>query len=82
MILAHGGATPLGRPLKEVDHLMKHQAATTVAPKHLPTELEALSPLAVTVLNEHTNDADLCAVCGSAWPCEQAVLAEHNVAAL
>lgn len=31
------------------------------------------------VLNEHTNQHDLCAVCGSAWPCERAVLAEHNL---
>ncbi len=57
---------------------MKHQAATTLAAKRLPTELEAPSSLAVTVPNEHTNQADLCAVCGSAWPCERVVLAEHN----
>lgn len=68
----------MGRSLKEVDHLMKHQAATTLAPKRLPTELEALSSLAVTVLSEHTNQADLCAVCGSAWPCERVMLAEHS----
>ncbi len=43
------------------------------------TALEALSSLAVTILNEHTDDADnLCVVCGSAWPCELVVLAEHN----
>lgn len=29
------------------------------------------------VMNEHTNDHDLCAVCGSAWPCERVVLADH-----
>ena len=45
-------------------------------------DLGALSSLAVAVLNEHTNQAGLCAVCGSAWPCEQASLAEHNLAAL
>jgi hypothetical protein len=56
--------------------------ATEPVQASAPAELEALSSLAVTVLNEHTNDADLCAVCGSAWPCEQAVLAEHNLAAL
>jgi hypothetical protein len=34
-------------------------------------DLGPLSLLAVTVLNEHTNDANL-------WPCERVVLAEHN----
>jgi hypothetical protein len=49
----------------------------------LPAGLEALSSLAVRVLNQHTNHnhADLCAVCGCAWPCERAVLADHNLAA-
>lgn len=41
--------------------------------------LGALLSLAVTVLNEHTNDAGLCVACGCAWPCEPAVLAEHNL---
>lgn len=50
---------------------------------NLPVGLEVLSSLAVTVLNEHTNQAGLCgAVCGSAWPCESAVLADSNVATL
>ncbi len=48
----------------------------------LPVGLEALSSLAVRVLNEHTNQAGRCTACRSAWPCEQASLAEHNVAAL
>lgn len=48
----------------------------------MPPELEALVSLATRALNEHTNDAVLCAVCGSAWPCERAVLAEHNLAAV
>jgi hypothetical protein len=39
-----------------------------------------LVDLATIVMNEHTNDRDLCAVCGSAWPCERVVLAEHNLA--
>ena len=76
--MIQGRATRWGDPLKEVDHLMKHQAAATVAPMPLPTELEALSSLAVTVLNGPTNDADLCGVCRSAWLCERIVLAEHN----
>lgn len=45
-------------------------------------DLGALASLAVRVLNEHINQAGRCAVCGSAWPCEQASLAEHNLAAL
>jgi hypothetical protein len=48
----------------------------------LPVGLEALSSLAVRVLNEHTNQAGYCTACRSAWPCEQASLAEHNLAAL
>jgi hypothetical protein len=44
-------------------------------------DLRALSSLALAVLNEHTNQAGRCTVCGSAWPCEQASLAEHNLAA-
>lgn len=55
---------------------MNRQAPDTVSP-----EFEALISLATRALNEHTNDADLCAVCGFAWPCEFAVLAEHNLAA-
>lgn len=82
MILTQAGATRWVDPLKEVDHLMNHQAATTLAPEDLRAELQALSSLAVTVLTEHTNDADLCAVCGCAWPCDLAVLADHNLAAL
>lgn len=51
-------------------------------PQPLPPELEALISLATRVLNEHTNQAGLCALCGCAWPCESAVLAEHNLAAV
>ncbi len=28
-----------------------------------------------TVLNDHVDDAGLCAVCGSAWPCDTTLLA-------
>jgi hypothetical protein len=45
-------------------------------------DLERLAQLAVRVLGEHVNDRDLCAVCGCAFPCESAVLAEHNTALL
>lgn len=44
------------------------------------TEVDALRQLATAVLNEHTNLRDLCAVCGCAFLCERAVLAEHNLA--
>ena len=42
-------------------------------------ELEALRALASRVINQHVDDRGLCAVCGSAFPCELAVLAEHNL---
>lgn len=45
----------------------------------LVSEFIKLAELATRVMNEHTNDRDLCAVCGSAWPCERVVLAEHNL---
>lgn len=51
-------------------------------PDYMPPELDALIGLATEALNTHVNDADLRAVCGCAWPCEWAVLAEHNLAAL
>ncbi len=55
------------------------EAAPPLRGGDLPAGLEALSSLAVTVLNVHTNQVDLCAVCGSAWPCERVVvLAEHS----
>jgi len=46
------------------------------------TELEHPAQLATVVLHEHINDDCLCAVCGCAFPCESAVLAEHNMALL
>ncbi len=38
-----------------------------------------LSRLATVVMNEHSDDNGLCVICGSAWPCERVVLAEHNL---
>jgi hypothetical protein len=49
-------------------------------PEPVPPELEALISLATRALNEHTNETGRCVVCGCVWPCEHAVLAEHNVA--
>jgi hypothetical protein len=51
-----------------------HHAATTPT----PAGLEALTSLAVTVLNAHTDAAGLCSVCGCGWPCELVLLAGHN----
>ncbi len=53
-----------------------------VMAEHLMPEIEQLIALGSRVMNEHTNDHALCAACGSAWPCERVVLAEHNLALL
>lgn len=45
-----------------------------------PAAMDMVLSLATTVLNEHTDDAGVCAVCGSAWPCQSVVLADHNLA--
>jgi len=58
--------------------MSSQDTAPLLAGSDLPPDLVTLSSLAVSVLNEHVNDADLCAVCESAWPCELVVLAEHN----
>lgn len=42
-------------------------------PDYILPELAALIGRATQALNTHVNDADLCAVCGCAWPCERAV---------
>ncbi len=34
-----------------------------------PLELKFPCGIATAVLNEHVNSADMCATCGSAWPC-------------
>jgi hypothetical protein len=46
----------------------------------LDAEIEKLAQLASAVINEHANCHGVCAVCGSAFPCDRAVLAEHNLA--
>jgi hypothetical protein len=43
-------------------------------------EIDVLTHHAAEVLNEHTNDHGWCAGCDKAFPCERAVLAEHNLA--
>jgi hypothetical protein len=48
----------------------------------IQADLKHLGQLATTVLGEHVNDRGLCAVCRAAFPCDLAVLAEHNLALL
>jgi hypothetical protein len=57
-------------------------AAGLQATDSLVAEIEHLAQIASVVLNVHINQEGLCAVCGCAFPCESAVLAEHNVALL
>lgn len=52
----------------------------TMTAPDVESEIDALHHLATVVLNEHNDDRGLCAVCGCAFPCERAVLAEHNLA--
>jgi hypothetical protein len=63
---------------------MERPSASVAVPvtDYFPPELELLCSRAVLVLNEHIDAAGLCAVCGSAWPCERVQLAEHNLAVL
>jgi hypothetical protein len=49
----------------------------------LNAEIEHLAHVASAVLNTHTNDHGRCATCvGVAFPCDRALLAEHNLAVL
>ena len=46
-------------------------------------ELDRLHRLATAVITAHTNDNGLCSVCRDVeFPCEWAVLADHNAALL
>ena len=47
-----------------------------------PSEFAHLCAVATREINEHVSDDGLCVICGSVWPCERAVLAEHNLAVL
>jgi len=49
---------------------------------YIRPELDLLRGNATAVMNEHVNDAGLCAICGAAWPCERVLLAEHNLVLL
>jgi hypothetical protein len=52
---------------------------TTITDDSVLTELVKLVNLATVVMNEHKNDGGLCVVCGSAWPCERVLFADHNL---
>jgi len=45
-------------------------------------ELVQLLATAQHELDDHVNDHSLCSICGSAWPCERAVLADLALPAL
>ena len=53
--------------------------AATTHPTVLVPEFETLRALATRVINDHVDARGLCWVCGSAFPCGLAVLAEHNL---
>ncbi|KWX00223.1 hypothetical protein TH66_15235 [Carbonactinospora thermoautotrophica] len=59
-------------------------APTTGCPDaaEVSTAVELLRSAAVRAINTHVNAAGSCAACESVWPCAQALLAEHNLAAL
>lgn len=44
--------------------------------------LDRLSELAVEVFAHHLISAECCVICGTGWPCQQVVLADHNLAVL
>ena len=54
----------------------------TIITDYLSPETGQLIASAACVMNEHTNDHNLCTVCGSAWPCERAVLADLALSAV
>ncbi len=44
--------------------------------------LNQLHALAIKMINKHIDNDGACADCNSKWPCNHAVLAEHNLALL
>lgn len=63
--------------------MTSNQAAPAVAASaEVSTALRQLCATATGVLATHLDEAGVCVMCGCAWPCEIAVLAETNLAAL
>jgi hypothetical protein len=56
--------------------------ASAITTNHFPPELVRLSATAIEVLDKHVGADGRCIACGTPWPCEQAQLAEHNLAAI
>jgi hypothetical protein len=56
--------------------------ATPVAEDYFRPELMRLLATARQIIQQHVNNRGCCADCGLAWPCQQAQLAEHALAAL
>jgi len=50
--------------------------------RYLPPSLAMWLTTATREIGWHSNDRGLCAVCGSAFPCERAVLADLALSAL
>jgi hypothetical protein len=46
----------------------------------LSVQIDRLFARAAEVLHQHRSNDGRCAVCGTAFPCSLAVLAEHNLA--
>ena len=75
-------ATGPGDEVSRMDNDDRPCGETLAESDYFSPELVRLCAMATRVLNEHTNDHDLCAVCGCAWPCSRAALAQHNLALL
>jgi hypothetical protein len=52
------------------------------ADDRLPPALERLLKTAQQEIDRHINDCGLCAVCGSAFPCDRATLADLALSAM
>jgi hypothetical protein len=52
------------------------------ADDRLPPPLERLLKTAQQEIDRHVNDCGLCAVCGSAFPCDRATLADLALSAM
>ncbi|MGH3974220.1 MAG: hypothetical protein ACRDS9_12980, partial [Pseudonocardiaceae bacterium] len=63
---------------------MARQNTTGTIPVRDPLSvaLELMRTLAISVLGEHTDQAWLCVVCGSALPCKRFLIYTHNFAVM
>jgi len=63
---------------------MKHGNAglTAAEDQRLLAAMARLSVLASQEITSHTCKDGMCAICRTAWPCERAELAQHNLALL